>query len=129
MKQQVADFSMLVLAVVLGIVSYILNLGSIRITYFISFLVYNLIVLISGIIYVYNNCSEGNPKQRNIFYTSLLTYIFFNMFFPDSGDTDFSYCFFYLIKVYDNIYMYISMISLVISVVCIILNIKAIKRS
>lgn len=127
-EQQTVDLLLLIFTVTVGIISYILNIGWIRLIFFLPFLGYNLIVLISGIIYVSKNCNEGNIKQRKVFYLSLLTYILFNVFFIDGGDIGPSYCFFSLIKVYGDGYLLnnVSMVSLTISLICIVLNIKAI---
>ncbi|WP_238947969.1 hypothetical protein [Clostridium sp. YIM B02569] len=127
-KQQAADLVLVVLTVIVGIISYILNLGWIRVIFIIPFLAYNTIILISGIIYVLTSRKEGAVKQRKAFYLGLLTYILFNVFLFDGGDIGPAYCFFGLIKIYGSgsFFYYISMISLIISLICIILNIKAI---
>jgi hypothetical protein len=130
-KQQTVDLLLLIFTVIVGIISYILNLGWIRLLLFLPFLVYNLIVLISGIIYVSKNCNEGKIKQRNVFYLSLLTYILFNVFFYDCADIGPSYCFFSLIKIHGDGFSFfitsmVSLVSLIISLRCIVLNIKAI---
>ncbi|AGF57844.1 hypothetical protein B0P06_003847 [Clostridium saccharoperbutylacetonicum] len=128
LKQQTIDLALLIFTVILGIFSYIFNLGWIRLIFFLPFLIYNLIILISGIIYVSKNCNEGNKKRKLVFYLGLLTYMLFNVFFIDGGDIGPSYCFFSLIKVYGNgaLFTHISMTSLAISLICIVLNIKAI---
>lgn len=122
-KQQAADLVLVVLTVIVGIISYILNLGWIRVIFIIPFLAYNTIILLSGIIYVLTSHKEGEIKQRKAFYLGLLTYILF-----DGGDIGPAYCFFGLINIYGNgsFFYYTSMISLIISLICIILNIKAI---
>ncbi|WP_026888629.1 hypothetical protein [Clostridium beijerinckii] len=127
-KQQAADLVLVVLTVIVGIISYILNLGWIRVIFIIPFLAYNTILLISGIIYVLTSRKEGRVKKRKAFYLGLLTYILFNVFLFDGGDIGPAYCFFGLIKIYGSGYFfyYTSMISLIISLICIILNIKAI---
>ncbi|MBE6091025.1 MULTISPECIES: hypothetical protein [Clostridium] len=127
-KQQAADLVLVVLTVIVGIISYILNLGWIRVIFIIPFLAYNTIILISGIIYVLTSRKEGAVKQRKAFYLGLLTYILFNVFLFDGGDIGPAYCFFGLIKIYGSgsFFYYTSMISLIISLICIILNIKAI---
>ncbi len=127
-KQQAADLVLVVLTVIVGIISYILNLGWIRVIFIIPFLAYNTILLISSIIYVLTSRKEGEVKQRKAFYLGLLTYIIFNVFLFDGGDIGPEYCFFGLIKIYGSgfFFYYTSMISLVISLICIILNIKAI---
>lgn len=120
MKQQSVDLLLLALTVIVGIISYILNLGWVRIIFIIPFLAYNTIMLITGIIYVFMK-----RKKRNIYYLSLLTYVLFNVFLCDGGDVGPPYCFFGLIKIYGNgsLFYYISMISLIISLICIVLNI------
>jgi hypothetical protein len=127
-KQQTVDLLLLIFTVIVGIISYILNIGWLRLIFILPFLVYYLIVLISGIIYVSKNCSKGNKKQRNVFYFGLLTYVFFNVFFFDTADIGPPYCFFGLIKIYkyESLFYIISMVSLIISLICIVLNIKAI---
>lgn len=92
-KQQAADLVLVVLTVIVGIISYILNLGWIRVIFIIPFLAYNTIILISGIIYVLTSRKEGAVKQRKAFYLGLLTYILFNVFLFDGGDIGPAYCF------------------------------------
>ncbi|WP_238916790.1 hypothetical protein [Clostridium sp. YIM B02555] len=127
-KQQPIDLTLLIFTVIIGIFSYIFNIGWIRLIFFLPFLIYNLIILISGIIYVSKNCNEGNKRRKLVFYLGLLTYILFNVFLIDGGDIGPSYCFFSLIKVYGNgaLFTNISMTGLAISLICIALNIKAI---
>lgn len=127
-KQQAVDLLLLVLTVIVGIISYILNLGWVRIIFIIPFLVYNILMLITGIIYVLMNSKKGKSKPRNVFYIILVSYILFNVFLCDGGDVGPPYCFFSLIKIYGNgsLFYYTSMISLSISLICIVLSIIAI---
>lgn len=123
-KQKSVDLILLTLTIIVGIASYILNLGWIRIIFSIPFLAYNVIMLSSGIIYVRRNNEKRNIKRRMVFYLSLLTYILFNVFLYDGGDIGPAYCFFGLIKIYGegSFFYYTSMISLIISLICIVLN-------
>lgn len=129
-RQKVVDLLLLMIAVTIGVLSYVFNMGWLRIIYSIPLFVYSFTVLILGIIYVFKNCNVGNIKQRKVFYISLLTYILFNVFLLDSGDTGSSYCFFGLIKLdfLVSLLSDIAMMSLVISLISIGLIIKAIKN-
>lgn len=127
-KQQAVDSLLLALTVIIGIISYILNLGWIRIIFIIPFLAYNIIMLIVGIIYVFINRKNRKIKHRNVFYLGLLTYLLFNVFLCDGADIGPPYCFFGLIKIYGegSLFNNISTVSFIISLICIILNIKTI---
>lgn len=124
MKQRIVDLLLLIFTLIVGIISYILNIGWIRVLFIIPFLAYNFIVLILGIIYVFNNCNKGKIKQRYVFYLGLLAYILFNVFLYDGGDVGTTYCFFGLIELHGDgsLFFTISMVSLVISLICIVAN-------
>lgn len=80
-----------------------------------------------NIIYVSRGCANKNTIQKTTFYIGLLTYLLFNVLFNDGADIGPPYCFFGLIKLYENgnllyITQSVSIISFFISWICLIAN-------
>ena len=124
--KQIINLLLLMLTIIVGIFSYILNLGWIRLLLCLLFLIYNIGMLTIGILYIFKSKME-KPINTIAFYIGLVTYLLFNVFLIDGGDIGTPYCFFGLIKIHGNGYLfsYISGISLIISLVCTVLNITA----
>lgn len=94
LNNKAIDFLLLFITLAIGLISFITNLGWLRVFLMIGFVIYYICFIVIGIIYINKGCSTEDKSGKRKYFIMLATFLIFNLACPDVSDSGDSYNFF-----------------------------------